>query len=112
MLSLYFSMDFTKRAMTKNEKYGLLYLGSKVYLGSCTALLQLSGKYVPTYLGRSEILKKTYADDFPQLYKILPNLPKGVDIVVINESPYGLTDSVEGMRLIKNIWAQILGKQV
>jgi hypothetical protein len=82
MLSLYFSMDFIKRPMTKNEKYGLLYLGSKVYLGSCGALLQLSGKYVPTYLGRLEVLKKTYAKDFPELYKLLPNFPQKVEEAV------------------------------
>lgn len=82
LLNLYFSMDFTKRPMTKNERYGLVFLTSKAYLGCCEALLQLSGKFVPYYLKRSEILKGTYAEDFPRLYKTLPNLPKKVEEAV------------------------------
>lgn len=79
MLCLYFSLEFLGRPMSPSEKHGLLYLGSKSLLDLTAPLLQLNGQYVPTYLGRLKNLKETYRDDFPNLYKKLPDLIKRVD---------------------------------
>ena len=78
MLALYFSIEFLERPMTRNEKYGLLYLGSKSMLGCCGALLLLNGRYRPSYLERAKILDNCYAEDFPRLYERVPQLPERV----------------------------------
>jgi len=50
----------------------------KAYLACATALLQFSGKYRSSYKENMEILEKTFADDFPELYKKIPELPAKV----------------------------------
>lgn len=50
----------------------------KAYLACAAALLQLSGKYQPSYKRNMEILEQTFADDFPGLYKKIPDLPAKV----------------------------------
>jgi len=44
--------------------------------------------------------KKTGKDDWKELLK---NLPKGKEITMINESPYGIEDSVEGLGIFKKL---------
>lgn len=44
--------------------------------------------------------KKTEREDWKNLFK---NLPKNKDIVIINESPSTIEDSVEGLRILKNL---------
>ncbi len=75
LLCLYFSFDFLDK-MSFAEKHGLMYLGSKAFTDLAGALTQINGCYLPSYLGRLEILKKTYQKDFPELAKKCPEIPE------------------------------------
>jgi len=56
------------------EKKAVVYYIIKNYLTIAEALLLLSKKFVPSYRKRAIILKKTYKNDFPELYKEIPDL--------------------------------------
>ena len=58
----------------KHNDTVLSFFCVKAYIDSCTALMLLSKKYTPSYKKRMEDFYKNYKKDFPELYKILPDL--------------------------------------
>lgn len=65
--------------INQNELETLNFYISKNYLTIAEALLLLSGKFVPSYKKRAEILKETYKKDFKELAEKYPTLPKKVE---------------------------------
>ncbi|MBS3171236.1 hypothetical protein J4449_01345 [Candidatus Woesearchaeota archaeon] len=56
----------------------LSFFCAKAYIDSCTALLLLNKKYSPFYKKRMEEFYECYENDFPDLYKKLPDLHEKV----------------------------------
>lgn len=50
----------------------------KCFLSICGALLLLSGKYAPTYTGRMKNFERYFQGDYPDLDRVLPDLPEKV----------------------------------
>jgi len=61
------------------DKEFLNYIIQQVYAACCTSLLLLSRKYQVGYKKSMNIFKKTYKQDFPELYKEFPNLDKKIE---------------------------------
>ena len=79
MLCCYFSADFIKNKMSREEKHGFLYIAGKTLVDIPTALLLLNNKFKPTYHERTNIFSKCYKTDFKELHKTIPGLPKVVE---------------------------------
>ncbi|MEW6063431.1 MAG: hypothetical protein AB1571_03645 [Nanoarchaeota archaeon] len=69
-----FKPRFPYNEYSYEEKKAVIYYIIKNYLTIAEALLLLSKKFVPSYKKRAVIFKKTYKNDFPELYKEIPDL--------------------------------------
>jgi hypothetical protein len=78
MTLLYFDVDFIGRELTLSESRALQYLAGKAVIDIPTALLSLSGDFVPSYKGRSDVFAEVFAERFPELAQQIPDLPKRV----------------------------------
>ena len=58
----------------RHDKEVLTYFIQQAYAACCTALLLLKGKYQLGYNRSMKILKEDYQEDFPELYKKIPDL--------------------------------------
>ena len=73
------SYDYLKAKKHSEEKKRLLIFECyKTFIEICTALCILAGRYEPKYADRAKIFEKLYFDEFPELAKVLPDLPKTV----------------------------------
>ena len=68
----YFSLE------GKHNDLVLSFFCAKAYIDSCTSLSLLSGRYSPSYKKRMEDFYTNYKNDFPELYKKLPDLHEKV----------------------------------
>lgn len=75
LMIMHFSPEFIKSA-SQQDKERVINFNSKTALSCAEALLLHSGKFVASYKKRAEILEESYLSDFPELYKVIPNLPK------------------------------------
>jgi len=64
---------------TENNQERIINFNMKTALSCAEALLLYSKKFVASYKKRSEIFKKTYEKDFPELYKKIPHIANLVD---------------------------------
>src|SRR3989344_4481704 len=62
----------------EDQKKIRIFWSNKSYMSICEALLILDKKFAPTSAERAELFGKIYANDFPELNEILPDLPKKV----------------------------------
>lgn len=69
---------FEIERITKEEKYLIIFECYKAIIEMGTVLCILGGKYKPKYAERARIFKDFYYTDFPEIAKILPNLPNQV----------------------------------
>ena len=76
LLVEYFKTKYTRNEMNTQEKETLIYFISKMYLSVAEALTLLSNKFEPSYMRRSQVLEDSYKEDHPELYHIIPNLPR------------------------------------
>jgi len=67
----------------KYDKEFLTYIIQQAYAACCTSLLLISGKYEIGYKKSMEILKKTYKQDFPELYSKIPELSKKIEEFIL-----------------------------
>jgi len=65
--------------LTKLEEEALIYECHKTYIEICTALSLIMGTYVPSFKARAKAFKKFFAKKLPDLYTVLPELPKMVE---------------------------------
>jgi hypothetical protein len=77
----YFSINFVKgKTPTEIEKNFLISQCRKTFVELGTALNILSRKYEPTFSRQAEVLENSYEIEFPELAKILPDLPEKVSM--------------------------------
>lgn len=74
----YFSPHYLLRPLNSVEKKSVIFACSKAFLECCAALLLMSRRYEPTYVGRMQTFSKTYQKDFSDLYQELPSLAEKV----------------------------------
>jgi hypothetical protein len=67
----------------KYEKEFLTYIIQQAYTACCTSLLLISGKYEIGYKKSMEILKRTYIEDFPELYSKIPKLSSKIEEFIL-----------------------------
>jgi hypothetical protein len=67
----------------KYDKEFLTYIIQQAYAACCTSLLLLSEKYEIGYKKSMEILKKTYKQDFPELYAKIPELSNKIEEFIL-----------------------------
>jgi hypothetical protein len=75
---MHFSPEFINHPTLENKER-IINFNSKTALSCAEALLFYSGKFVTSYKKRSDILNKTFFNDFLELSKIIPDLPKIVE---------------------------------
>lgn len=84
---------------TNQEKESLLSECRKTFIEIGTALCILAGKYEPKYAKRAKVLANLYATQFPELARVLPELPKKVieytDLRLKSYLPKNYEDPVE-----------------
>jgi hypothetical protein len=74
-----FSIAYVQGKMpTYQEKESLVSECHKTFIEIGTALCILAGKYEPKYAQRAKVLENLYATQFPELARVLPELPKKV----------------------------------
>ena len=64
--------------LPEKQKNLLIFECYKTFIEICTALCILSGEYESKYAERAKNLEKFYTGKFPDLAKVLPDLPKKV----------------------------------
>lgn len=69
-----------RKEYNEDQRKIKIFWSFKVYLSCCEALLILSGKFKPTSLERSKLFSEIYKISFPELYELIPNLHKKVNI--------------------------------
>jgi hypothetical protein len=75
----HFSIEYLHGKIPMYEKKELLLSECrKTFIEIGTSLCILAGKYEPKYAQRASILKNFYANQFPELSEVLPELPKKV----------------------------------
>lgn len=75
----HFSIAYVQgKTPTYQEKESLLSECRKTFIEIGTALCILAGKYEPKYAQRAKVLENFYATQFPELARVLPELPKKV----------------------------------
>jgi len=75
----HFSIAYVQgKTPTYHEKESLLSECRKTFIEIGTALCILAGKYEPKYAQRAKVLENFYATQFPELARVLPELPKKV----------------------------------
>jgi hypothetical protein len=74
-----FSLDYIQEGVPQHTLDVFLRETSKVYVEISGALCVLAGKYNSHCLKRVEILKDIYHRDFPNLYRIVPDLVEKMD---------------------------------
>ena len=67
----------------KHDKEFLTYIIQQAYAACCTSLLLLSRKYEIGYKKSMEILKRTYKNDFPELYSKIPELSTKIEQFIL-----------------------------
>jgi hypothetical protein len=72
------SISYFDKPPLGEKREALLYECAKTFVEICTALLILKRRYIPSYLERALTFEKIYADSFPELRDILPDLPTKV----------------------------------
>lgn len=76
---LLFHVDCMEEKKPPKEKKELLIFECyKTFIEICTSLCILANRYEPKYADRAKIFEKLYFIKFPQLAKVLPDLPKRV----------------------------------
>jgi hypothetical protein len=79
LLGLFSYADCLKTEKLSEEKKELLIFECyKTFIEICTALCILAGRYEPKYADRAKIFEKLYFNKFPELAKVLSDLPKRV----------------------------------
>jgi len=79
LLGLFSYADCLKTEKPSEEKKELLIFECyKTFIEICTALCILAGRYEPKYADRARIFEKLYFNEFPELAKVLPDLPDRV----------------------------------
>jgi len=78
LVLLYFDTDFLGRSLDMSESRALQYLAGKSITDIPTALLLLSGDFVPSYEKRAQIFATIYEQKFPELAKKYPDLASNV----------------------------------
>ena len=68
-----------RKSYTNDQKKALIFWSYKCYISICEALLILDKKFAPSSLERSKLFKKIYKKDFPDLYKLIPDLAEKVE---------------------------------
>jgi len=63
----------------KYDSEFLSYIIQQAYAVCCTSLLMLRGKYEIGYTRSMEIFKGCYKEDFPELFKKIPNLSEKIE---------------------------------
>ena len=75
----HFSIAYVQgKTPTYQEKESLLSECRKTFIEIGTALCILARKYEPKYAQRAKILENFYATQFPELARVIPELPKKV----------------------------------
>lgn len=70
-----FEPSFIKKDITMNRRDILMLYSTKAVVETATALTLLSGRFVPTYKERTDVLIKHFKRDFPELYEKIPEYP-------------------------------------
>jgi hypothetical protein len=66
-------------------KKTIMYYISKNYLSCAESLLLLNGKFQSSYKKRAEIIEQCYKNEFPELYNLVPDLPKKITLFTQNK---------------------------
>lgn len=75
----HFSTAYVQRKTPNyQEKESLVSECHKTFIEIGTALCILAGKYEPKYAQRAKVLENSYSTQFPELARVLPELPKKV----------------------------------
>jgi hypothetical protein len=69
---------FNSEKISEEEQQLLIFECYKTFIEMCTALCILAGKYEPKYADRAEKFEKFYNTEYPELAKVLSDLPKRV----------------------------------
>ncbi|MGV8151630.1 MAG: hypothetical protein ACP5OG_00980 [Candidatus Nanoarchaeia archaeon] len=75
LMVMHFSPEFIS-SPSDSDKERIINFNMKAALSCAEALLFYSKKYTASYKQRSNTLKKTFKYDFPDLFSIIPGLPK------------------------------------
>jgi hypothetical protein len=64
--------------LSEEQKELIVFECYKAFIEMCTVLCILADRYEPRYADRAKIFKQFYFTDFPELAKVLPDLPDKV----------------------------------
>jgi len=91
---------FNSEKASEEEQQLLIFECYKTFIEMCTALCILAGEYEPKYYDRAQKFKELYYTEYPELAKILSDLPERVteytnfklkpDYTKVREDPFEL----------------------
>ncbi len=113
----YFSTEKTHNDLV------LSFFCTKAYIDSCTALSFLSNRYSPSYKKRMEEFYKNYKNDFPELYKRLPDLHEKIKKYTLWKLNFKGTPEKDPLKLwfqtrkdfievVKYFFSEVLNKKI